>query len=238
MEPQRDVETPAQLPSPEYRAMLLQLIESQAYRELMAAQLFGHALKHVPGMKNKMMIAEHLVEELEHYECTVFLYEGLGGDVEEAIKPKLARVPYAESWEELAMVQFLYDQAGFWHLREYEKCSYVPYRKIIGKILEEEAGHEGFGEKMLRGWCVEPRNRARAQELFDKWLPIALLSFGRPNSAGSRAALEMGLKSRDSGPVMQDFLNQLKPAMRACGLRFPPRERIDVELPDPLDLGL
>jgi 1,2-phenylacetyl-CoA epoxidase catalytic subunit len=231
----RDVETPAQIPTPEYRAMLLQLIESQAYRELMAAQLFGHALKHVPGMQNKMMIAEHLVEELEHYECTVFLYEGLGGDVEEAIRPKLSRVPYAETWEELAMVQFLYDQAGFWHLREYEKCSYVPYRKIIGKILEEEAGHEGFGE---RKWCADAANRPQAQMLFEKWLPIALYSFGRPGGKGNQAAMEMGLKSRDSGAVMQDFLNQLKPAMRACGLKFPPRERIDVELPEKVDLSL
>jgi hypothetical protein len=48
----------------------------------------------------------------------------------------------------------------------------------------------------------------------------------------------MGLKSRDSGEVMQDFLNQLKPAMRACGLKFPPRERIDVELPEKIDLSL
>ncbi|HUB05775.1 MAG TPA: Phenylacetic acid catabolic protein [Myxococcales bacterium] len=234
----RDVETPAQIPTPEYRAMLLQLIESQAYRELMAAQLFGHALKHVPGVQNKMMIAEHLVEELEHYECTVFLYEGLGGDVEAAIQSKLSRVPYAETWEELAMVQFLYDQAGFWHLREYEKCSYVPYRKIIGKILEEEAGHEGFGEKMLRQWCQTPANRARAQALFEKWLPISLYSFGRPGGKGNQAAMEMGLKSRDSGAVMQDFLNQLKPAMRACGLTFPPRERLDVELPEKIDLSL
>ena len=234
----RDVQTPADLPSPEYRALLLQLIESQAYRELMAAQLFGHALKHVPGMKRKMMIGEHLVEELEHYECTVFLYEGLGGDVESAIRPKLARIPYPESWEELAMVQFLYDQAGFWHLREYERCSYIPYRKIVGKILEEEAGHEGFGEVMLREWCAAPANRARAQELFEKWLPISLYSFGRPGTPGNRAAIELGLKSRDSGAVMQDFLNQIKPTMRSCGLRFPPRESLEVELPEKVDLSL
>jgi len=194
----------------------------------------------VPGVKNKMMISEHLVEELEHYECTVFLYEGLGGpvEVEEAIQHKLSRVPYAETWQELAMVQFLYDQAGFWHLKEYESCSYVPYRKIIAKILEEEAGHEGFGEKMLREWCQDKANRARAQFLFEKWLPIALYSFGRPGTAGNQTAIELGLKSRDSGEVMQDFLNQLKPAIRACGLTFPPRERMDVELPEKIDLTL
>lgn len=234
----RDVQGPADLPSNEYRTLLLQLIESQAYRELAAAQLFGHALKYVPGMENKMMIGEQLVEELEHYECTVFLYEGLGGEVEGVIRPKLARIPYPESWEELAMVQFLYDQAGFWHLREYEKCSYVPYRKIVGKILEEEAGHEGFGEKVLRLWCRSAENRPRAQTLFDRWLPIALLSFGRPGTEGNRAAIELGLKSRDSGAVAQDFVAQLKPAMRACGLVFPARERLEIELPERLDLAL
>jgi len=235
----KDVETPSQIPSPQYRSMLLQLIESQAYRELMAAQAFGHALKYVPEMKNKMMISEHITEELEHYECTVFLYEGLdGGNVEKVIQPKLSRVPYPESWEELAMVQFLYDQAGFWHLKEYERCSYLPYRKIVGKILEEEAGHEGFGEAMLRPWCKDPRNLPRAQQLFEKWLPIALLSFGRPKTEGNKVAIELGLKSRDSGAVMQDFLNQIKPAMRACRLKFPPPASLGIELPAYVDLAL
>jgi 1,2-phenylacetyl-CoA epoxidase catalytic subunit len=235
----KDVETPAQIPSPQYRAMLMQLIESQAYRELMAAQAFGHALKYVPEMKNKMMISEHITEELEHYECTVFLYEGIdGGDVEKVIQPKLSRVPYPESWEELAMVQFLYDQAGFWHLKEYEGCTYLPYRKIIAKILEEEAGHEGFGEAMLRAWCKDDKNLPRAQKLFEKWLPIALLSFGRPKTEGNKVAIELGLKSRDSGAVMQDFLNQIKPAMRACRLKFPPAASMGIELPAQVDLSL
>ena len=44
---------------------------------------------------------------------------------------------------ELAMAQFLFDRGGFWQLREYEECSFEPYRRIVGKILKEEEDDEG-----------------------------------------------------------------------------------------------
>ena len=28
------------------------------------------------------------------------------------------------------MAQFLYDRGGFWQLKEYEECAFLPYRKI------------------------------------------------------------------------------------------------------------
>jgi len=34
--------------SPEYRRMVVQLMESQAYRELAAAHMFGYGLRFVP----------------------------------------------------------------------------------------------------------------------------------------------------------------------------------------------
>src|SRR5262249_4899283 len=107
----------------EYKALVCQMLESQAYREMMAANLLGHSLKHVPDLENKKSVAHDLVEELEHYESTVELYRELTGrDIGEVIGPKLARVPYPESWMELAMAQFLYDRAGEFHLREYRSC--------------------------------------------------------------------------------------------------------------------
>ena len=46
-----------------------------------------------------------------------------------------------DSWFELAMAQFLFDRGGFWQLKEYEQCSFLPYRDVIGKIIDEEAAH-------------------------------------------------------------------------------------------------
>jgi hypothetical protein len=58
-----------------------------------------------------------------------------------------------------------------------------------------------------------------------------MLSFGRPSTDGNRYAIEVGLKKRDSGEVMQDFLDDIKPAVVACGLTFPKPEAIGLEAP-------
>jgi 1,2-phenylacetyl-CoA epoxidase catalytic subunit len=196
-------------------------------------------MKFVPSLAYKLSIAEDLEEELEHFAEVARLYKDVaGGDVAAAVADRLSRVPYPESFTELAMVQFLYDRAGEVHLREYVGCSYVPYREIVTKILEEEEGHESFGEAVLGDLAKDPKNQVELQRLFEKWLPVALLSFGRPGTSGNRYAVEVGLKTRDSASVMQQFLDDIKPTMRACGLHFPPRDRVGVELFDGVDLSL
>jgi hypothetical protein len=37
---------------------------------------------------------------------------------------------------------------------------------------------------------------------------------------------------------MQDFINDIKPAMAACGLRFPSPEQMGIEMPEGIDLTL
>ena len=73
------------------------------------------------------------------------------------------------------------------------------------------------------------------QPLFERWLRLGLLSFGRPNTEGNRYAISVGLKKRDSGLVIQDFINDIKPAVRAGGLRFPGPDALGMELPPALD---
>ena len=147
-------------------------------------------------------------------------------------------IPMAGSWFELAMAQFLYDRGGFWQLREYDKCSFVPYRKVIQKIILEEKGHQALGERIVVELCRSKQFEAQKQRDFATWLRQGLLSFGRPNNAGNAYAIEVGLKKRDSGAVMQDFLNDIKPAVKACGLRFPTPEEMRLEVPASLDWSL
>jgi hypothetical protein len=65
-----------------------------------------------------------------------------------------------------------------------------------------------------------------------------MLSFGRPKTDGNAYAMSVGLKKRDSGAVMQDFVNDIKGAVRSCGLRFPDPAAIGLECPDDLDWSL
>jgi len=223
--------------SPEYRRVVVQMIESQAYRELAACHMFGHGLRFVPERWLRFMVW-HIREEAEHYEAVSRMYwELTGAPVEPVVQERLAGkpVPFAESWIELAMAQFLYDRGGFWQLKEYEECSFVPYRGVVQKIVKEEAGHQNLGERIVVEQCQSGRYEAVKQELFEKWLRIGLLSFGRPGTAGNRFAIAAGLKKRDSGACMKDFVDDIRPAVRAAGLAFPEPARLALELPADID---
>jgi 1,2-phenylacetyl-CoA epoxidase catalytic subunit len=157
------------------------------------------------------------------------------------VRARLADKPidFAQSWYELAMAQFLYDRGGFWQLKEYEECSFEPYQRTIQKIIKEEKGHQALGERIVVELTRSGQFDADKQRVFDKWLRQGLLSFGRPATDGARYAIEVGLKKRDPGAVMQDFVDDIKPAVKACGLTFPAMKAIGIEPPAAgLDLGL
>jgi 1,2-phenylacetyl-CoA epoxidase catalytic subunit len=228
-----------------YFDTLVRLIRSQGYRELAAATVFAEALHLVPGLALKKKVVQHVNEEMEHFEVCCEIHEQIGaGDLEviaSAVLFEKRPIPKIESFLELGIAQFLYDRASAFQLREYENCSFDPYCRIVGKILEEEEGHESFGVEIMVEHSRDPVRRARMQELFDKWLAVSLRSFGRPGTAGNRYAIEAGLKTRDSAAVAQDYLDGQRPVMRLCGIVFPSREelkRLGVETAPDIDLRL
>jgi 1,2-phenylacetyl-CoA epoxidase catalytic subunit len=171
---------------------------------------------------------------MEHYEDVVKMYrEFTGESVEPFVNQRLKQKPidFATSWYELAMAQFLYDRGGFWQLREYEECSFEPYRKTIEKIIKEEKGHQALGERIVVELTASGEHEADKQRVFEKWLRQGLLSFGRPDTEGARYAISVGLKKRDAGVVMQDFLDDIKPAVKACGLTIPQLDKIEIDAP-------
>jgi 1,2-phenylacetyl-CoA epoxidase catalytic subunit len=235
-----EFETQAQMDT-KMSATVRQMMESQAYRELAAAQMFGHGLKFVPSIKWQKFMVWHIREEFEHYEAVAKMYrEFTGESVEPVTNERLSRhpIPFAETWFELAMAQFLYDRGGFWQLKEYERCAFVPYRRCIEKIISEEKGHQALGERIVVELCRSEKFEDRKQKDFATWLRQGLLSFGRPGSPGNAYAISVGLKKRDSGEVMQDFLNDIKPAVKASKLRFPTPQEMKLDVPESLDWSL
>ena len=224
-----------------YYHTVVQMMESQAYRELAAAQMFGYGLQFVPSLRWLKFMSWHIREEMEHYEAVVRMYQLFtGNSVETIVNERLQQKPiaFASSWFELAMAQFLYDRGGFWQLQEYQDCSFLPYRKVIQKILKEEEGHQALGERIVVELCRSGNYEKEKQIHFNTWLRQGLLSFGRPNTDGANYAIEVGLKKRDAALVIQDFIDDIKPAVKACGLFFPSFEEINIEAPGNIDLSL
>jgi 1,2-phenylacetyl-CoA epoxidase catalytic subunit len=215
-----------------YRQTLEQMMKSQAYRELAAARLFGYGLQFVEESKWLKFMAWHIQEETEHYLAVCKMYKQFTGEsVEPWVNERLRQkpIPLVDSWFELAMAQFLYDRGGFWQLQEYENCSFPPYREVIGKIIEEERGHQGLGERIVVELCQTGTYDDRKQAVFERWLRQGLLSFGRPGTEGNQYAISVGLKKRDSRDCMDDFLRDIAPAAQQCGLTLPALETIGVE---------
>src|SRR5262245_54648588 len=134
-----------------YRQTVVQMMRSQAYRELAAAQLFGYGLQYVPDIKSLKFLTWHIQEETEHYIAVANLVkQEVGESVEGWVNSRLKEkpIPMAASWLELGVAQWLYDRGGFWQLKEYEECSWQPYRTIVGKIIQEERGHQDKGQEI------------------------------------------------------------------------------------------
>lgn len=224
-----------------YERTVVQLMESQAYRELAAAHLFGFGLQFAPELRWIKFMTWHIREEVEHFDVVARMYRGFTGqDVTPIAMARLEGKPVdtVESWFELAMAQFLFDRGGFWQLKEYEACSFLPYREVIGKIIGEEQGHQGLGERMVVELVQTGTYEDRKQRDFVKWLRHGLLSFGRSGTDGNRYAIGVRIKKRDSGDVMQDYLDDIKPAVKACGLAFPTPREMGLEMPEWIDWSL
>lgn len=215
-----------------YRQTLEQMMKSQAYRELIAARMFGYGLQFVEEGRWLRFMVWHIREETEHYFAVADMYQKFAGEsLESWVNARLAEkpIPFAQSWFELAMAQFLYDRGGFWQLQEYEHCTFPPYQEVIGKIINEERGHQGLGEKIVVDLCQSGKFDDLKQPLFERWLKFGLLSFGRPETEGSQYAISVGLKKRDARLVMKDFLDDIAPAIAACRVSVPPLASLGVE---------
>ena len=226
---------------PRYRETVVQMLRSQAWRELSAAQLFGHGLQFVSDLRSLKFISRHVQEETEHYAAVAELYQQhMGESIEPWVQEKLATkpIPWASSFLELGIAQWLYDRGGFWQLREYEESSWAPYREVVGKIVTQEEGHQYHGQNIAVPLIRGEKDRGKVQRLFEGWLRQGLICLGRPGSDGNKYAVSVGLKKRDSADCIKDYVKDILPAVREAGLRLPPKDRLAVDLPDDIEWPL
>jgi len=218
--------------SPRYLETVDRLLRSQAWRERGAAELFEAALPLVPAGHWRAIVEGHVREERAHYARVAEVWSKAFGRAPAAlddwVTARLATqpLPRVASFLELAMAQFLFDRAGRWQISEYLTSSFLAYRALAHAIVDEERGHEDTGARLVVELCAAPGvDGPTAQAAFDRWLAIALLSFGRAGGEGNAFAIAAGLKSRDSGKVTRAFLEEIAPTADAAGLVLPRQAR-------------
>lgn len=235
------------IPDEQYKKMVLTLMDKQAGREVATAEVFGQCVIHAPTVEDKIRITRYQAEELKHFKLIARLMAELGVDMDAYVRNRQkagARFTGDEEdqqiadWLDATLFNFMIDRGATFQLTEYTKGSYLPLAKANEVILKEEVGHKNFGEACLEAMCKDPATRAEIQRRFKKWFVGSMRIFGRPGTPGNQYCLKVGLKTRDSGDVAAAYLDSIRPVMARCGLRFPKREELPVELPPQVDLSV
>ncbi len=241
------VRSKAEIPDDAYRKMVLTLMDKQASREVATAEVFGQCVLYAPTVEDKIRITRFQHEELKHFQLLAKLMGELGVDMDVYVQDRQragARFTGDEAdiqirdWQDATLFNFMIDRAATFQLTEYTKGSYLPLAKANDVILKEEEGHKNFGEACLEEMCQDPATRAEIQRRFKKWFVASMRIFGRAGTPGNQYCLRVGLKTRDSGDIAAAYLDSIRPVMARCGLRFPDRSELPLELPPQIDLNV
>lgn len=216
----------------EGRLILRRVVESQAWRQLAAMNILGHCLKYVTGIDDKVRVTEQLEASLAIFREVRSLYRELGWtDLESAVRDRLDRIPFPESRLEFSVGRYLCDLAERVALEAYADGISKEFAAIARTYLEHSQKFLKHRYPVFLEFCREEGNRPRAQELFNRWLAIALLSFGRPGTRNDARAVELGLRSRTSADMCRQFFTELEPFLEATGLALPEPDVLGLELP-------
>jgi 1,2-phenylacetyl-CoA epoxidase catalytic subunit len=236
-----------EIPDAAYRKMVLTLMDKQASREVATAEVFGQCVLYAPTIEDKIRITRFQHEELKHFQLLARIMGELGVDMDAYVRDRQragARFTGDEAdmqiqdWIDATLFNFMIDRAATFQLTEYTRGSYAPLARANDLIVKEEEGHKNFGEGCLEEMCRDTAARAEIQRRFAKWFTASMRIFGRAGTAGNRYCIAVGLKTRDSGEVAAAYLDSIRPVMARCGLRFPERGELALELPPQIDLSV
>ncbi|MGH7905769.1 MAG: ferritin-like fold-containing protein [Candidatus Binataceae bacterium] len=236
-----------EIPDDQYKKMVLTLMDRQAGREIATAEVFGQCVIFAPALDDKVRTTRFQNEELKHFKLVAKLMAELGVDMDEYVRNRKkagARFTGNEAdvrvddWLDATLFNFMIDRAATFQLTEYTKGSYEPLAKANLAILRDEERHRDFGEYCLVRMCEDPVTRGEIQRRFKKWFVGSMRIFGRPGTPGNRYCVEVGLKQRDSGDIAAAYLDSIRPVMARCGLHFPGRGELPIEVAPQLNLDV
>ncbi|MGH8759400.1 MAG: Phenylacetic acid catabolic protein [Burkholderiales bacterium] len=182
---------------PEYRDLLLNLINIHVVSELYGGDCFERSILRAPTAEFKMRMARTVMEEYGHHLRYRKLMEDLGLDWQEYAKRKGHLSTFdtpMESWADQAVFLAIVDRAAAHQFRHFVQCRYEPFRQAAQDTLKEEYGHVGLGMDAVKQLLETPEGRAEVEQALRKWLPVGLQSFGTDGSPKSARYRHFGIK--------------------------------------------
>lgn len=216
----------------EYQDLLVRVLTIQADCEIGGPNIYvpqGWTGERAPTAEDLWKLGKTATEEVDHFRKMNHLLNELGHDATWVVwRPREDRYVEAfradmPTWGDVSAFGFLMDRVGRYQLEEFIDCSYQPLAEVLPDIMKEEEGHVNYGTVKLLQLCRTPEGRAEAQEAVNRWLPLALDSFGNSESRRSERYIHWGLKRRTNRQQREEFLAEVKPLFA----------KMNLELPDP-----
>ena len=213
----------------EPRTYLRRIIEAQAYRQLMAMNIRGHCLKFLTDVESKIGVAEELQLNLVILREVRALYREYGfEDVESAVRDRMTRIPYPESRLEFRVFRHVCGYALKVAMDSYVDCSNRQLAAIARSFIDGRRGD--LEDPEFVEFCKDASNLPHAQQMFNRWFAIAVRSFGRPGTLGDGRAVELGLRSKTAGEMLELFLEEMNNFTARVKLRLPDAEEFGLEV--------
>jgi 1,2-phenylacetyl-CoA epoxidase catalytic subunit len=201
--------------------------------------IFGRAIQLAPTWKDEVRTSRFTKEEGTHTRICAEVLEALGVDVDESLRKRGNADAYfdikkggMDTWIEVTAFNMIGDRAGSRQITAYENNSLPAWGSKLTKLLEEEAGHQAYGDAVAVRLCNESEeNRKKMQGFVDIFLPRDVkVSFGRLDAKANDYCLEVGLKTKDAAQLQWEYFESLMPVFEKAKLTFPNFEEAGCEL--------
>ncbi len=214
---------------PEYKELLTRIVIIQADCEIGGPRVYSERwLLRAPSADDMYRLARFIAEEIDHFRKFNRLLKEIHCDGTPLLKKdnseryldafKVTDIP---TWGDLAGFYSLIGRVGKYQVEEFIDCTYLPLSEIAPGIINEEAGHVTYGQAKLKELCGDGKGREEAQQVLNRWFPLALDMFGRSESRRSERYLEWGLKQRTNAEARQAYIEEVTPLITALGLDVP-----------------
>ncbi|MEM7517886.1 MAG: hypothetical protein AAF368_13305 [Planctomycetota bacterium] len=218
--------------SEEAAGILRVVVERQAYRQLMSANIRGHGLKFVPSIEQKAVLSEDLVHSLKIYSQVEQLYHSLGGsDLHDEVRSRMESIPYPSSRLEFSVCLVLCDLAERVASRSYVDSVSKEFAAIARSLLEMNHVSTPVGADLFVEYACDSANLPHARQMFDRWFEITLRSLGRPGTKRDDRAVELGLRSTHCGDKITEFVEEVRKFLAPTQLTLPNPEALGLDLP-------
>lgn len=211
----------------EYQEQMIRIMSIQAYAEKKAATEGVEWIDKAPDYVCRRLFTKVLAEEAYHSYLIYKILEDIGVSEKQAVEIAEGRSggkkmhnaslegPLSvgqedNEWIDIMLNHVFLDRAGKFMVTNFIDASFKPWSEANEKILREEAGHIGFGQKELKRWLKDQTDRQKAKEKVSSWYAKGLNFFGPPSTHKSDMLRKYGIKRKDNEELRTMYIQEVE----------------------------